>query len=57
MKVYSQDFRKKILDSYDNTPICQRQLAQNFNVALFGQREQRKDILYPLSSLLYPPNR
>jgi transposase len=34
MKAYSLDFRKKILDTYHNTPISQRQLAQKFNVAL-----------------------
>ena len=34
MKAYSLDFRQKIIDTYNNTPISQRQLAKKFNVAL-----------------------
>jgi transposase len=34
MKAYSTDFRQKILETYETTPISQRQLAQKFSVAL-----------------------
>ena len=34
MRAYSLDFRQKIVDTYHNTPISQRQLAKKFNVSL-----------------------
>lgn len=34
MRAYSLDFRQKIIDTYHNTPISQRQLAKKFNVSL-----------------------
>lgn len=34
MKAYSTDFRQKILETYQSTPISQRQLAKRFSVAL-----------------------
>lgn len=34
MKAYSVDFRQKIIDTYQNTGISQRALAQRFGVAL-----------------------
>ncbi len=34
MKAYSADLRQKIIDTYHNQPISQRQLAQRFTVAL-----------------------
>ena len=34
MRAYSLDFRQKIVDTYNNTPISQRQLAKKFNVSL-----------------------
>ena len=38
MKVYSLDFRKKIVDTYFKEPIYQRKLAKCFGVALsFGR--------------------
>ena len=34
MKAYSLDFRQKIIETYENEPISQRQLAKRFRVAL-----------------------
>ena len=34
MKAYSTDFRQKILETYERTPISQRQLAKRFSVTL-----------------------
>lgn len=34
MKAYSVDLRQKIIDTYHNQPISQRQLADRFTVAL-----------------------
>jgi transposase len=34
MKAYSTDFRQKIIETYESTPISQRQLAKRFSVAL-----------------------
>lgn len=34
MKAYSVDLRQKIIDSYHTKPISQRQLAEQFSVAL-----------------------
>ena len=34
MKAYSLDFRQKIIETYENEPISQRQLAKRFGVAL-----------------------
>lgn len=34
MKAYSLDFRQKIVDTYHNTSISQRQLAKKFEVSL-----------------------
>ncbi|EDX74500.1 hypothetical protein MC7420_4024 [Coleofasciculus chthonoplastes PCC 7420] len=34
MKAYSTIFRQKILETYESTPISQRQLANKFSVAL-----------------------
>jgi len=50
MKAYSIDFRQKIVDTYYNEPISQRQLAKRFNVAksfiqkLLKQYRETKDI-------------
>ena len=33
MKSYSLDFRQKVIETYENEPISQRQLAQRFRVA------------------------
>lgn len=34
MKAYSIDFRQKILEAYETTPLSQRQLARKFSVTL-----------------------
>ncbi len=34
MKAYSLDLRRKIIETYENEPISQRQLAERFRVAL-----------------------
>ena len=44
MKAYSADLRQKIIDTYHNQPISQRQLAQRFTVALsFIQKIIKQD--------------
>lgn len=34
MKAYSTEFRQKILETYETTPISQRQLARKYSVAV-----------------------
>ena len=53
MKAYSIDLRQKIVDTYHNQPISQRQLAKRFCVALSFVQKLLKQ--YRLTGNVAPP--